>query len=128
MARNKINMSTLAKTWILDLDGTILIHDGPHKECGETLLSGVKEFFAENIKEEDMVVLITAREEEYREQTIKFLQENNIRYDNIIFSAPWGERIIINDTKPEGMITAIAIPVVRDEGLSDIDIIFKEDI
>ena len=40
--------SNLNKTWIFDLDGTLVIHNG--YKCGEdTLLPGIKEFFDETL-------------------------------------------------------------------------------
>lgn len=108
-----INISTLGKTWIFDIDGTIVKHNGYKIDNKDTLLEGAKNFF-ENIKEEDMVILITARKLEEKEKTERFLKDNNIRYDYIIFDAPKGERIIINDEKPGGLRTAIAINTKRD--------------
>lgn len=120
---NVINLSTLGQTWIFDIDGTIVKHNGYKLDNHDTLLEGAKEFF-ENIKKEDMVVLITARKLEEKEKTEKFLRDNNIRYDHIIFDAPKGERIVVNDGKPNGLKTAIAINTQRDCFL---DVKFKED-
>ena len=39
-----------------------------------------------------------------------------------MFAIPNGKRVIINDTKPRGMITAVSIPVERDSGLNNINI------
>ncbi len=44
-----------------------------------------------------------------------FLQKHNVRYDTIIFDAPKGERILVNDTKPDGLVCAYAINTIRDE-------------
>ena len=43
--KDKMILSPLAHTWILDADGTICVHNG-HKNGGDTLLPGVKDFFA----------------------------------------------------------------------------------
>ena len=43
-----------------------------------------------------------------------FLNENKIRYDEIIFNVPMGERIIVNDRKPSGLEMAVALNVDRD--------------
>lgn len=112
--RKEILLSTLPHTWILDIDGTLVKHNGYLTLEGDTLLDGVTEFFA-NIPEEDMIILITARPSEFRAVTEKFLVDNNIRYDHIIFDAPVGERILINDNKPSGLVTAYAIERTRDK-------------
>lgn len=117
-----IEVSTLAKTWIFDIDGTIVKHNGYKIDNRDTLLEGAKEFF-DNIKEEDMIILITARKLEEKDKTEKFLRDNNIRYNYIIFDAPKGERIVVNDEKPNGLKTAIAISTQRDCFL---DVKFKE--
>lgn len=116
-----ITLSPLGHTWILDLDGTLVKHNG-YKEGGDVLLPGAKEFI-ESLPEGDMVVIVTARKEEYREITEKFLKENGIRYDHIIFDAPYGERVVINDKKPSGLPVSVAVNTDRDASWSlDFDI------
>lgn len=119
----KIVVSALPKTWILDLDGTIVKHNGYKLDGFDTLLPGAKEFLA-NIRPEDMVVFITSRTEEHRAITTEFLKNQGIRYDHILFHAPYGERILVNDQKPSGLQTAIAINTERDK---PIDTIFEVD-
>lgn len=109
---NNITLSTLPKTWILDVDGTILVHNG-YKRGGDKLIEGIEEFLAQ-IRKEDLVILITARKKEQKEQLESFLKENQIRFDQIIYDAPTGERILVNDDKPSGLKTAIAINTPRD--------------
>lgn len=111
--KQKITLSPLGHTWILDLDGTIVKHNG-YKEGGDVLLPGAKEFI-ESLPEGDMVIIVTARKEEYRENTEKFLKENGVRYDHIIFNAPYGERIVINDKKPSRLPVSVAVNTERNE-------------
>ena len=113
MKKNKLTLSTLGHTWIFDLDGTIVKHNGYLLDGQDTLLPRALEFL-HNISEKDMVVIITSREEKYRELTETFLKNNNIRYDYIIFTAPYGERILVNDDKPNGMKTSYAVNTQRD--------------
>ena len=61
----EIVLSSLGHTWILDLDGTLVKHNG-YKIDGADI--------------------------------------------------PYGERIVINDCKPGGLITSIAINMERDQG------------
>lgn len=108
-----IVLSPLAKTWILDLDGTLVKHNGYKLDGRDTLLPGAREFLS-GIREEDTVIILTSRTDAYRQLTIDFLQEQGIRYDHIIFNAPYGERILINDCKPSGLPMAIAVNTQRD--------------
>ena len=108
-----IKVSPLNKTWILDIDGTIAKHNGYKLDGHDTLLDGAKEFL-NSIPQSDMIVFITSRTDEYRQLTIDFLKENNIRYDHIIFNAPYGERILINDRKPSGLNMSVAVNTQRD--------------
>lgn len=112
---NKLILSSLNHTWILDLDGTVVKHNGYKIDGEDTLLPGVREFF-DNLDVNDMVIFVTSREEQYRKLTEKFLKENNIRYNYIIFGAPYGERIIINDNKPSGLVMSKSVSLSRDEG------------
>lgn len=112
----EIVMSALPKTWVLDLDGTIVKHNGYKLDGKDTLLEGAHEFLSQ-IKSEDMVIFITSRKKEYSGITEDFLRENHIRYDHIIFEAPYGERILVNDDKPSGLKMAYAINVSRNDNV-----------
>ncbi|MCD7729868.1 MAG: HAD family acid phosphatase, partial [Clostridia bacterium] len=92
MSKEVITLSALSHTWILDLDGTILKHNG-YKQGGDELLPNAKEFM-QSIPAGDMVVILTARTEEQRVPTMSFLTANGIRYDNIIFIAAMGEGVL----------------------------------
>ncbi len=110
----EIVLSTLSKTWVFDLDGTLLKHNGYKMDGVDTVLSGVKEYLA-TIPKEDKIVIFTSRTEEYKEQTLSFLKAEGIRYDEILFNMPLGERIIVNDRKPSGLDMSVAFNLNRDE-------------
>lgn len=118
MSSSIINVSPLNKCWIFDLDGTIVKHNGYLIDGHDTLLDGAAEFFG-NIPQEDTVIILTARKEEYREITEKFLADTGIRYDHIIYNMPYGERILINDKKNSGLKTAIAVNTERDRFMNE---------
>ncbi len=105
--------SSLGKTWILDVDGTIVKHNGYKIDGHDTLLEGVKDFF-QNLSRDDKVILLTARKGVYLEQLEFFLKNNDIHYDYLISDMPFGERILVNDRKPSGLNTAFAINKDRD--------------
>ena len=106
-------LSALPKTWFFDLDGTLVKHNGYKIDGRDTLLPGAKEYLA-GIPEEDKVIIITSRTAEYRTETEIFLEENAVRYDMILFNMPMGERIVVNDRKPSGLETAVAVNLDRD--------------
>jgi hypothetical protein len=109
----KMILSTLPKTWIFDIDGTIVKHNGYKTDGIDSLLSGAKEYL-ESLPKEDFILLVTSRTEEYKEITIKFLKENGIRYNQILFNMPMGERIVVNDKKPSGLNMSVAVNIDRD--------------
>lgn len=110
----KLILSTLPKTWILDLDGTILKHNGYILDGQDTILDGAAEFLRK-LPDEDRIVLFTSRTEAYRQMTLDFLAEQKIRYDEILFNMPMGERIVVNDRKPSGIDMAFAVNMDRDK-------------
>ena len=117
-------LSTLPKTWIFDLDGTIVKHNGYKIDGVDTLLPGMKEYI-DAIPAEDNILILTSRLEQYRELTLKFLTDNAIRYDEIIFEMPMGERIVVNDRKPSGIDMAVAINTDRDK---PVDVVIKREL
>ena len=112
-----LEFSPLSKTWILDIDGTLVKHNGYKIDGYDTLLDGVKEFF-ETLSPNDKVVLLTARKEEYLPALKDFLAKNNIRYDFLLTDMPMGERILVNDRKPSGLDMSFAINKDRDSAFN----------
>lgn len=110
---DKLILSSLPKTWILDLDGTIVKHNGYKLDGIDTLLEGAKNFL-NSIDDDDMIIFVTSRTQEAAEMTEKFLHENGIRFDTIIYGAPYGERILLNDDKPNGLRMCYGIRKERD--------------
>ncbi len=111
-----LKLSALGHTWIFDIDGTIAEHNG-YKNGGDKLLPGVKDFF-NKLPAKDMIIFITSRSNDVRNETEEFLHANGIRYDYIIFDAPTGERVLVNDDKPGGLKTSIGICTKRDKWLN----------
>lgn len=111
-------VSPLGKTWILDLDGTIVKHNGYKLDGKDSFLPGAEEFL-KKLPDTDKIVFLTSRTETERKLTEEFLSDNNIRYDDIIYNAPYGERILVNDEKPSGLKTAIAVNSKRDVFMED---------
>ena len=108
----KLTLSSLRKTWLLDLDGTLVKHNG-YKKGGEELLKGAVDLFKQ-IHPKDRIVLLTSRDKRFKASIARFFKERHLRYDQIIFNLSHGERILINDKKPSGLKTALAVNKKRD--------------
>ncbi len=120
--KTELILSTLPHTWIFDVDGTICLHNG-YKNGKDVILPGVKSLFS-NIPPEDMIIVLTSRNIAEKENLIKFMADNGLRFDHIIFDAPMGERILINDNKPSGLKMAYAVDKKRD---AELNILLKMD-
>ena len=124
--KEELKLSPLGHTWVLDFDGTLVEHNG-YKTGEDKFLPGAKEFL-NSIPETDYILILTARELEARKKTEKFLIENDIKYDQILFEMPMGERILVNDDKPSGLRCAYAITPKRNQGLENLEIVIDENL
>ena len=115
---NKIKLSkNLSHTWFIDLDGSIVKHNGYIVDKEDLLLDGVSVFF-NNIPTKDIIIITTSRKKKFKKKTIEFLKKNKIRFNEIMFDLPYGERILINDIKPNQKLkTSISINLKRNYGL-----------
>lgn len=113
-----LTLSPLGKTWLVDIDGTILPHNG-HLTGQDVLLPGVVKLW-QSFGPADVVILMTGRAEKFRAATLGILEAAGLRWDQALFDLPTGERVLINDTKPSGLRTAHAVCVPRDAGLSGV--------
>ena len=122
-----LTLSRLPHTWLIDIDGTIFAHNprmsGDYDDIevgtGDVLLPGVADFW-KRIPVSDTVILLSARHPKYRSMTEHSLQSYGLRYNEVIFGLPKGERLLLNDIKPGGLLTAHAVNLRRDGGLSEI--------
>jgi hypothetical protein len=117
-----LNLSHLAHTWLIDLDGTVLLHNG-HINGGDIILPGVLDFW-KTIPKTDCVILMSAREMKYQEPTLDFLRKMGLWWTYAIFDLPPGERILLNDAKPSGLLTSIAINLSRNAGMESLNVNF----
>ena len=69
------------------------------------------------------IILITGRRESQRQKTEKQLDLFGIFYDQLIMGVGGGDRVIINDRKPNSdRDTAYAINLNRNEGVENVEI------
>ena len=114
------------KTLFLDIDGTLVEHKNPHLTSLPShkmnVLDGTIEKLLEWNKKGYTIILMTGRRESNREITVKQLQEAGIFYDQLIMGVGRGQRVVINDIKPDGMLTAHSINLTRNLGIKDVNI------
>tara|TARA_R110002020_G_scaffold55309_1_gene153540 strand:+ start:22883 stop:23242 length:360 start_codon:yes stop_codon:yes gene_type:complete len=113
------------KTFFIDIDGTLLKHKGDFSDISTDepkILPYVREKMNEWCSKEYNIIIVTARRESVRSVTEHQLQSLGIPYDQLIMGIGKGERIIINDKRPNGDITASAINIDRDMGFTEINI------
>jgi quercetin dioxygenase-like cupin family protein len=117
------------KTVFCDIDGTLLHHYGnvtDNISREPIILKNVLETIAEWEKLNYKIILITGRKESSRKQTELQLANAGIYYDSLIMGITNGDRIIINDKKPNGIRnTTFAVNLVRNKGLSNCNISSK---
>ena len=97
------------KTYFIDIDGTIFKH------LTNELLEGAKEFLDRIYENDDMLILTTARHDTESKSTEEALSKHGIEYDMILYNLGNDERILINDSKPDGRQTAYSLNVKRNE-------------
>jgi ribonucleotide monophosphatase NagD (HAD superfamily) len=113
------------KTIFCDIDGTIVKH---HGNLSKQILEPI-ELLPETIdtinewnRAGHIIILVTGRKECTRNITESQLLNAGIFYDQLIMGVGSGDRILINDNKPNnfGGDTAFAINIVRNTGIKDL--------
>ena len=131
MTNKELRLSPLGHTWVLDFDGTLVRHNGYKDGITNTddWLPGALDFL-HSIPAEDYVLILTAREDEpeVRQRTIDFIRAANVRFNDIKFGMPMGERILINDNKPSGLVCSHAITPERNQGLKELKLIIDKNL
>lgn len=107
----------MKKTWLLDFDGTLVEHKSYFSK-EDTILPKTIDFFNKVIKEDDYVIITTARPSNHKERIVNFLNNNSLRFDEVICGLPTGPRILINDKKTDGTKTAYSFNLERDKGIN----------
>ena len=115
-----MTLSPLPKTWIFDLDGLLVVHNG-HLRGEDQLLSGVKEFWSQ-LQPADTVILLTARSAEKAPAIRAFLAAHGLRVDHLVAGCAVGERILFNDAKPSGLPMAHAVNLPRNAGFAEVSL------
>ncbi len=118
----------MIKTIFCDIDGCLTPHTGSMSASllvdeDIQLLPGTMQKFDEWNKKGYYIVLTTGRKESMRSFTERQLSSLGIFWDQLILGLPRGQRVVINDLKPDyNEPTALAINLERNKGISEIEI------
>jgi len=110
-------------TYFIDLDGVLTKHHGvshSHQVLEPLiLLPGALSFLDKLERNEDVIVLCTARKESHRGLLEEQLRTQGIFWDILIMGLPHGPRVLVNDKK-DGCDMTLAINVNRNEGVESL--------
>lgn len=117
-------MEKRPKTIFCDIDGTLIKHHGNLTKAmlnpGE-LLDGTIETLNVWEKKGYKIILTTGRKESMRSSTEKLLFDLGIFYDLLIMGIGGGERVLINDRKPDSDFdTCFAYNLTRNVGVKNL--------
>jgi len=120
-------MDIRPKTIFCDIDGVLVSHQnaGVHAQMGDDvkILPGVIETLYDWDLKGYQIILTTGRRESLRTRTEEQLLGLGIYYDKLIMGVTGGERVVINDRKPNSRDDmAWSINVDRNEGLEGVNI------
>ena len=113
------------KTIFCDLDGTLVKHSNPVEVQNPDLELKVLPGTHERLREWDSkgyyIIITTGRKKSAKESTKKQLSRAGILYDELIMGFGGGDRIIINDRKPNSdKDTVFAVNIDRNKGIKDV--------
>lgn len=120
-------ISKKPKTIFCDIDGTLIHHCQDIVEQtrnqSAVLLPNTMDLMRKWDSLGYKIILMTGRRECARAVTLKQLSDLGILYDDIIFNVGSGDRILINDKKPNSTRnTAYAVNVNRNHGIKHLEL------
>ena len=100
-------------TWLVDLDGVLLHHDGspPCTQWSDyRLVPGAAEWLSELERRGDCIVLVSARKECCRAELETRLRALGFVWDQLVLGLTSGHRWLVNDGGPEQRTHAVQVP------------------
>lgn len=117
----------IPKTYFVDIDGVIFQQKDRYPDYVKIdpksdLLPGVRDKFLEWEIQGCTIILTTGRAHNFRELTQKQLTEAGIPYHHLIMAVGMGQRVLINNLKPQepDINTSIAVNLEPDKGFKEI--------
>lgn len=110
------------RVYFVDIDGSLVVYD-PAVFSGRApmqMLPGSLEKLKEWHAKGHIIILTTGRPAT-RSQTVRQLEEAGVPYHMLITDLGGGVRVLINDRKPDGELTALSYSPGRNVGIAGID-------
>lgn len=123
---SKIDHAINIKTVFCDIDGCVFKHHGNINAILNNpyeLLPGARDAFMDWCEKGYTIVLTTGRPESLRALTVQQIHHSGLFYHHLIMNLPRGQRVVINDVKPErDNRTAACVNLDRNKGMENVDI------
>lgn len=113
-------MITKNPTFFVDIDGTIIKYR-KFSELENSKLEPIQDvidYINEQYELGAVIIITTARPENYRNYTIKELNTVGVKYNQLVMDCGRGTRVIFNDKDPENpqLNRAVGINFTRNQG------------
>ena len=111
-------------TLFCDIDGTLLKYRKfeTYKTCKAEPIENTINIINNAYENGHSIILTTARPEYLRTHTLKELNDNNIKFHQLIMSIARGNRIVLNDNEFPSINRTFAFNLERNKGFSNNDI------
>jgi hypothetical protein len=113
-------------TYFVDIDGTVIKYRKFTKlyNTSPEPIQDVIDYLNEQFTNGAVIIITTARPDDYRLHTEYELNVIGLKYHKIIMNCGRGSRIILNDLDPDNLEIqrAVGINLKRDEGLKNVTI------
>ena len=126
-----MNLLKKNPTFFVDIDGTLVVYR-KFSELATSKLEPITEvidYVNNHYNSGSVIIITTARPENYRDYTINELKSIGVKYHQLVMDCGRGTRVILNDKDPENpeLDRAMGINLTRNMGFSTFDEIPKID-
>jgi len=123
---HNIDQATKNYTIFCDLDGTLWEQGDPTEIAKPGYQPKIIHGSVDKIREWDSkgfkIILTTGRKESLRDVTVKQLSYAGIVYDQLVMGIGGGSRVLVNDLRANGDISAFVYQPKRNEGIAGLNL------
>ena len=123
---HNIDQATKNYTIFCDLDGTLWEQGDPTEIAKPGYQPKIIHGTVDKVREWDSkgykIILTTGRKESLRDVTVKQLSYAGIVYDQLVMGIGGGSRVLINDLRANGDVSAFVYQPKRNEGIAGLNL------